>query len=277
MTRGAAAAATRIFRGGGETADAPRRRGSGGRSAETGRAHRRYIRTQFADPAPGAREASVALAQRRSAAGAATARTRITRRTVKKAFYSDEEDESQEEEIDVGGAQDWGVMAQSGGSGDFGHSSFEATKEGAGDGEAHLDPDHRLALRSSLPLLKSRNSGVVLGVCALHYYCGVLGPATAATLGRALVRILRNRNEIQYVVLKSIASMAAARPGMFSPFINDFFVKGATAAWSGSSRGRRQQSNAAKPIGNGLRVFVFGRAPARSRRRRDAAIATPPP
>jgi len=189
----------------------------------------RYIRTQFADPAPGAREASVALAQRRSAAGAATARTRITRRTVKKAFYSDEEDESQEEEIDVGGAQDWGVMAQSGGSGDFGHSSFEATKEGAGDGEAHLDPDHRLALRSSLPLLKSRNSGVVLGVCALHYYCGVLGPATAATLGRALVRILRNRNEIQYVVLKSIASMAAARPGMFSPFINDFFVKGTDA------------------------------------------------
>lgn len=40
------------------------------------------------------------------------------------------------------------------------------------EGEGDLDADHRLILRSSQPLLKSRNSGVVLGVCALHYYCG---------------------------------------------------------------------------------------------------------
>ncbi|EGB09559.1 hypothetical protein AURANDRAFT_24528 [Aureococcus anophagefferens] len=96
----------------------------------------------------------------------------------------------------------------------------------------HLDPDHRLALRSSLPLLKSRNSGVVLGVCTLHYYCGTRGAATGATLGRALVRILRNRREIQYVVLKSIATMAAERPSMFAPFLNDFFVKGTDARFN---------------------------------------------
>ena len=36
-----------------------------------------------------------------------------------------------------------------------------------------LDEDHRLLLQSSLPLLRSRNSAVVLAVCSLHYYCGV--------------------------------------------------------------------------------------------------------
>ena len=64
---------------------------------------------------------------------------------------------------------------------------------GDADNEGDLDPDHRLALRSSLPLLKSRNSGVVLGVCALHYYCGAQGLATTQQVGKALVRILRNR------------------------------------------------------------------------------------
>jgi hypothetical protein len=36
-----------------------------------------------------------------------------------------------------------------------------------------LNEDHKLLLQSSLPLLKSRNSAVVLAACSLHYYCGV--------------------------------------------------------------------------------------------------------
>ena len=39
--------------------------------------------------------------------------------------------------------------------------------------DSDLDEDHRLLLQSSLPLLRSRNSAVVLAVCSLHYYCGV--------------------------------------------------------------------------------------------------------
>ena len=38
--------------------------------------------------------------------------------------------------------------------------------------------------------------------------------ALVSRLGRALVRILRNRREIQFVVLKSIATMSAERPDM---------------------------------------------------------------
>ena len=75
-----------------------------------------------------------------------------------------------------------------------------------------LEDDHKLALTSSLPLLKSRNSGVVLAVCSLHYHCGAPSNEERETIGRALVRILRNRPEIQYVVLKSIAVMASERP-----------------------------------------------------------------
>ena len=190
----------------------------------------RYIRTQFVDPAPGAADAAKALAQQRSAAGAQAAPRKVKRRTVKKAFYSDEEDESQEEEVDVEESGFGGFAAPR--DPELPPSSGLMTKEGPGESEGHLDPDHRLALRSSLPLLKSRNSGVVLGVCTLHYYCGTRGAATGATLGRALVRILRNRREIQYVVLKSIATMAAERPSMFAPFLNDFFVKGTDARFN---------------------------------------------
>ena len=79
---------------------------------------------------------------------------------------------------------------------------------GDADIEGDVDPDHRLLLRSTLPLLKSRNSGVVLGVCSLHYYCGSRSSSTATQMGKALVRILKNSREIQYVVLTSIITMA---------------------------------------------------------------------
>jgi hypothetical protein len=58
------------------------------------------------------------------------------------------------------------------------------------EGEGDLDADHRLVLRSSQPLLKSRNSGVVLGVCALHYYCG--SHNTSITLQ------VRNYSQLQF-------------------------------------------------------------------------------
>ena len=51
----------------------------------------------------------------------------------------------------------------------------------------------RLVLRSSQPLLKSRNSGVVLGVCMLHYYCGSHSTSITQQIGKSLVRILRDR------------------------------------------------------------------------------------
>ena len=112
---------------------------------------------------------------------------------TKKAFYSDDEDESGEEEyVPELGAEKGSVFAEP-------------------DADHNLDPDHKLILRSSTALLKSRNAGVVVAVCTLHYYCGTRGSQSNIQIGKALVRILRNQKEIQYVVLNTIKTIAQVR------------------------------------------------------------------
>jgi AP-3 complex subunit beta len=73
--------------------------------------------------------------------------------------------------------------------------------------------------------LKSRNAGVVLAVCSLQYYCGISSVKVRSDMGKALVRIHRDRREIQYVVLSSIRTLVAECPSAFAPFLQDFFVK----------------------------------------------------
>ena len=111
------------------------------------------------------------------------------------------------------------------GIGNGGVADANATGAGAVEEDDSLDEDHRLLLRSSFPLLKSRNSGVVLGVCSLHYYCGVASIKIRSSLGKALVRIYHDRREIQFVVLNSIRMLVWECPSAFMPFLNDFFVK----------------------------------------------------
>jgi len=77
------------------------------------------------------------------------------------------------------------------------------------DEDDHFDEDHRLLLRSSISLLKSRNSAVVLADCSLHFYCGVSTIKTQSSIGKAIVRIQRDRREISHVVLTCIKSLAA--------------------------------------------------------------------
>lgn len=153
------------------------------------------------------------------------------RRVVRKGFYSDEEDESSEEEIFVPSAMSTGAMGtQKRDVMGFHTHGNEPPKRKPGnlsvfDEEELLHEDHRLLLRSSLPLLKSRNAGVVLGVCSLHYYCGVASIQIRSALGKALVRIYHDRREIQFVVLNSIRSLVWECPSAFTPFLRDFFVK----------------------------------------------------
>lgn len=164
---------------------------------------------------------------------------KVKKRVVKKGFYSDEEDESTDEEHyedpSFGGTSSTlaGAMRQRhfGGAG-AGSNSFgvggssvpvSAINEEA-DEDEELNEDHRLLLRSSMPLLKSRNSGVVLAVCSLQYYCGVSSVKVRSSIGKALVRIHRDRREIQYVVLSSIRTLVHECPSAFAPFLQDFFV-----------------------------------------------------
>jgi len=100
---------------------------------------------------------------------------KVKRRVVRKGFYSDEEDESSVEEVDpyddVNASID-GIRPQDG----FGWKGNGGAPAAALDDDTEdndLNEDHKLLLQSSLPLLKSRNSAVVLAACSLHYYCGV--------------------------------------------------------------------------------------------------------
>jgi AP-3 complex subunit beta len=149
---------------------------------------------------------------------------KIKRRVVRKGFYSDEEDGSTEEEVYANAAMGNSLTLanalrdRSAGGGISGGVDMTAYEDD------QLHEDHRMFLRSSLPLLKSRNSGVVLSVCSLHYYCGVASPKVRSALGKALVRIHRNRREIQFVVLASIRTLVTECPSAFTPFLNDFFI-----------------------------------------------------
>jgi AP-3 complex subunit beta len=159
---------------------------------------------------------------------ASTSPKKIKRRVVKKGFYSDEEDESTEEEVDTRpplAALRQPNLLQGGPPGRAGIPAITTNPQNAGDEDLDLDDDHRLMLRSSLPLLKSRNAAVVMAVCSLHYYCGVSSVKIRSAMGKALVRIHRDRREIQYVVLTSIQTLVQQCPSAFGPFLNDFFVK----------------------------------------------------
>lgn len=160
---------------------------------------------------------------------ASEAPQKIKRRVVKKGFYSDEEDSSTEEEVYVespfGKALSTAsAMRQRNILGFPGSQQPIAVDVNAKE-DMELDEDHRLLLDSSIPLLKSRNAGVVLSVCSLHYYCGISSVKARSAIGKALVRIHRDRREIQYVVLTSIRTLVNDCPSAFAPFLPDFFVK----------------------------------------------------
>jgi vesicle coat complex subunit len=63
--------------------------------------------------------------------------------------------------------------------------------------------------------------------CCSYYYCRHYLLLLLALLLQAMVRILRDRREIQFIVLGAIHAMAADRPHMFRPYLREFFVKAA--------------------------------------------------
>ncbi|EDM08687.1 adaptor-related protein complex 3, beta 2 subunit (predicted), isoform CRA_b [Rattus norvegicus] len=72
-----------------------------------------------------------------------------------------------------------------------------------------MDPDHRLLLRNTKPLLQSRSAAVVMAVAQLYFH---LAPkAEVGVIAKALVRLLRSHSEVQYVVLQNVATMSIKR------------------------------------------------------------------
>jgi AP-3 complex subunit beta len=124
--------------------------------------------------------------------------------TQNKPFYDDEDDDDDDDDDD-----DVDVEEQ---------KKEEKTKK-----TYTLDPDHRLLLRSTKPLLQSRNASVVMGVAQLYHH---LAPRSEVmVVAKALIRLLRSHREVQSVVLNCIASISTLRKGMFEPFLKSFFVR----------------------------------------------------
>ncbi|XP_060691798.1 AP-3 complex subunit beta-1 isoform X2 [Hemiscyllium ocellatum] len=86
-----------------------------------------------------------------------------------------------------------------------------------------MDPDHRLLLRNTRPLLQSRNAAVVMGVAQLYWH---LAPKSEVNIvAKSLIRLLRSHREVQYVVLQNIATMTIRNKGMFEPYLKSFYIR----------------------------------------------------
>uniref|UniRef100_A0A8C1DFX5 Adaptor related protein complex 3 subunit beta 1 n=1 Tax=Cyprinus carpio carpio TaxID=630221 RepID=A0A8C1DFX5_CYPCA len=90
-----------------------------------------------------------------------------------------------------------------------------------------MDPDHRLLLRNTKPLLQSRNTAVVMAVSQLYWHLAPTHELSIIT--KSLVRLLRSHREVQYIVLQNIATMSIQRKGMFEPFMKSFYVRSTDA------------------------------------------------
>uniref|UniRef100_A0A8C9ZRY1 AP-3 complex subunit beta n=1 Tax=Sander lucioperca TaxID=283035 RepID=A0A8C9ZRY1_SANLU len=83
-----------------------------------------------------------------------------------------------------------------------------------------MDPDHRLLLRNTKPLLQSRNAAVVMAVAQLYFH---LAPkAEVGVIAKALVRLLRSHRFTEVFVLSSCRYVSQ---GMFEPYLKSFYIR----------------------------------------------------
>ena len=90
------------------------------------------------------------------------------------------------------------------------------------DLDRDLDEDHKLLLKQASQLLQSSNTGVIVAVSSLMW---ALAPREElAKVIKPLVRLSRNKRNMQYIVLTTIATMASSHPSFFRSYLKDFFV-----------------------------------------------------
>ncbi|XP_035996390.1 AP-3 complex subunit beta-1 isoform X2 [Fundulus heteroclitus] len=108
------------------------------------------------------------------------------------------------------------------------YDSDSEEKQGQKEAKPYImDPDHRLLLRNTKPLLQSRNTAVVMAVAQLYWHLAPKHEVSIVT--KSLVRLLRSHREVQYVVLENIATMSIQRKGMFEPYMKSFYVRSTDA------------------------------------------------
>lgn len=136
----------------------------------------RYARTQFLSPtqnvsAPGPQRGRRVAGRRHLLPHLSPQQESLLEENPEKAFYGSEEDE-----------------AKAPGSEEAATAALPTRKPYV------MDPDHRLLLRNTKPLLQSRSAAVVMAVAQLYFH---LAPkAEVGVIAKALVRLLRSHRSV---------------------------------------------------------------------------------
>ncbi|KAM7397077.1 hypothetical protein PAMP_020074 [Pampus punctatissimus] len=88
-----------------------------------------------------------------------------------------------------------------------------------------MDPDHRLLLRNTKPLLQSRNAAVVMAVAQLYFHLAPKAEVGVIAKALSLLFLSHISSEVQYVVLQNVATMTIKRRGMFEPYLKSFYIR----------------------------------------------------
>uniref|UniRef100_A0A8C8EUH1 AP-3 complex subunit beta n=1 Tax=Oncorhynchus tshawytscha TaxID=74940 RepID=A0A8C8EUH1_ONCTS len=107
----------------------------------------------------------------------------------------------------------------------FYESDEKKTKNGDEKKSYMMDPDHRLLLRNTKPLLQSRNTAVVVSVAQLYWH---LAPKhEVGVITKSLVRLLRSHS--LFYIMKYHYGFMFSRQGMFEPYMKSFYVRSTDA------------------------------------------------
>ena len=105
----------------------------------------------------------------------------------------------------------------------YGEGGEGGETDSGGERVLVTDPDLELLLNSAMPLLQSRNSGVIIAVARCYSSVG-----TAAYLQHAigpLIALLRGPRDIQQVALFNIVAICLDRPTDFVKYASHFLVR----------------------------------------------------
>uniref|UniRef100_A0A4W3JN13 AP-3 complex subunit beta n=1 Tax=Callorhinchus milii TaxID=7868 RepID=A0A4W3JN13_CALMI len=112
--------------------------------------------------------------------------------------------------------------------GQMAYSSFydsdeEQKKNSSGRKPYMMDPDHRLLLRNTKPLLQSRNAAVVMGVAQLYWH---LAPKSEVTIvAKSLVRLLRSHRLVIHLITLTGRLHSLQVGGLFQPYLKSFYIR----------------------------------------------------
>jgi len=100
------------------------------------------------------------------------------------------------------------------------------TAEEEGEEVTILDPDLEFLLKAAIPLLRSRNSGVIIAVSRCYLALSPTdNPTYIDTTIGPLISLFRSAQDIQQIALYNVVQVALVRPAQFVRHVQHFLVR----------------------------------------------------